>query len=169
MDFLMAESWSPYLVGAGIGVLSWFSFVFSKKALGASTSFARTAGIIWKKYDKERVEGTAYFQKYTPMIDWQWMLVLGVIIGSFISAITAGVFSPSLLPAADFASPLNQIFAGRFFSALVGGILIGFGSRMAGGCTSGHGISGTLQLSISSWIAAICFFVGGIITAILVY
>ena len=38
-----------------------------------------------------------------------------------------------------------------------------FGSRLAGGCTSGHGISGTMQLSVGSWIAVICFFAGGIV------
>ena len=44
-----------------------------------------------------------------------------------------------------------------------------FGARMAGGCTSGHGISGTLQLSVGSWIAVVCFFVGGIATALLMF
>ena len=44
-----------------------------------------------------------------------------------------------------------------------------YGARLAGGCTSGHGISGTLQLAVSSWIAVICFFVGGIVTALLLY
>ncbi len=44
-----------------------------------------------------------------------------------------------------------------------------FGARTAGGCTSGHGISGALQLSVGSWVALICFFVGGIGTAMLLY
>ena len=39
----------------------------------------------------------------------------------------------------------------------------------AGGCTSGHGISGTLQLNVASWIAVICFFVGGAVVANLMY
>jgi len=45
----------------------------------------------------------------------------------------------------------------------------GDGARWAGGCTSGHGISGTLQLAVSSWLAVICFFVGGIATALLIF
>ena len=40
-----------------------------------------------------------------------------------------------------------------------------FGARFAGGCTSGHGISGTMQLNVGSWIAVICFFIGGIAVA----
>ena len=57
----------------------------------------------------------------------------------------------------------------RGFTALVGGALMAFGARMAGGCTSGHGISGTLQLAVSSWISVICFFLGGIAAAMLIY
>jgi len=57
----------------------------------------------------------------------------------------------------------------RFVGALVGGLLIGFGARMADGCTSGHGISGTLQLAVGSWLAFFCFFMGGFVTAIFLY
>jgi len=46
---------------------------------------------------------------------------------------------------------------------------MGLGARWADGCTSGHGISGTLQLSLASWIAVICFFAAGIIAAGLIY
>ena len=169
MEILFRETWNPYLVGAGIGVLSWLSFLISRKALGTSTTFARTSGMIWEKYDKERVADMKYYQKYLPQIDWQWMLVLGIIIGSFISSSLSGTFSLSFRPATEFVSVLNQTVIGRVFSALLGGMLIGFGARWAGGCTSGHGISGTLQLSISSWLAAICFFIGGILTALLLY
>ena len=57
----------------------------------------------------------------------------------------------------------------RAVVAFAGGILMAFGARLAGGCTSGHGISGTLQLNLASWIAVICFFIGGIAVAMLLY
>ena len=53
--------------------------------------------------------------------------------------------------------------------ALIGGIFMGVGARWTGGCTSGHGISGTLQLAVSGWLAVICFFIGGIITAMVIF
>jgi uncharacterized membrane protein YedE/YeeE len=56
-----------------------------------------------------------------------------------------------------------------FVVSLIGGILMGVGARWADGCTSGHRISGTLQLSLSSWTAVICFFAAGIIVAELIY
>jgi uncharacterized membrane protein YedE/YeeE len=57
----------------------------------------------------------------------------------------------------------------RAVIAFGGGILMAFGARLAGGCTSGHGISGTLQLNMASWIAVVCFFVGGIAVAMLLF
>jgi len=57
----------------------------------------------------------------------------------------------------------------RLGTAFVGGIVMAFGARLAGGCTSGHGISGTMQLAVGSWIAVICFFVGGIAAAMLMF
>jgi uncharacterized membrane protein YedE/YeeE len=57
----------------------------------------------------------------------------------------------------------------RVLVAVAGGIILGFGALFAGGCNSGHGISGTLKLAVSSWISAIFFFIGGIITAHLIF
>jgi uncharacterized membrane protein YedE/YeeE len=51
----------------------------------------------------------------------------------------------------------------------LGGGLMAFGARMAGGCTSGHGISGAMQLSVGSWVALLGFFVGGVATAMLLF
>jgi len=48
MEWLITERWSPYVVGAGIGVLSWLTFLLSDKIIGCSTAFARTAGMIEK-------------------------------------------------------------------------------------------------------------------------
>jgi len=168
MDFFRAEQWSPYLVGALIGVLSWVSFVISNKPLGCSTAFARTGGMLERIFRGKKVEERPYYKKFAPAVDWEWMLVLGVIIGSFLSSNLSGRFVWQWVP--GFWS--ETIGAGQFarwLPALVGGIIMGFGARWAGGCTSGHGISGTLQLAVSSWLAALCFFAGGIVSAMLIF
>lgn len=168
MDFLSKLRWSPYIVGIGIGVLSWLTFLFSRKAIGCSTAFARTSGMIEKIFRGKRVERKLYYQNIKPVIEWQWMLVLGIVIGSFISSMLSGGFEWQLFP-----SRWAEVFGTdpylRISVAILGGIFLGFGSRFAGGCTSGHGISGTMQLAVSSWISAICFFVGGIATAFLLF
>jgi uncharacterized membrane protein YedE/YeeE len=92
------------------------------------------------------------------------MLVVGMVIGALISSLLSGDFSWQWVPA-RWAAAFGTDPLHRTLVALVGGILLGFGARWAGGCTSGHGISGTMQLAVSSWISSICFFVGGIAMA----
>ena len=168
MDWLISLRWSPYVVGAGIGILSWFTLLISKKPIGCSTSFARTAGMIEKAVRGPQVELKPYYQKTKPVIDWQWMLVLGVIIGSFLSSILSGAFDLRWVPSL-WATTFGSAAIPRLIVALLGGVIIGFGSRWAGGCTSGHGISGAMQVAVSSWVSAISVVIGGIIAAYLIF
>jgi hypothetical protein len=168
MEFLRPEQWSPYTVGALIGVLSWITFVISDKPIGCSTAFTRTSGMFERIFRGKKTKERPHYKKFAPEVDWQWMLVLGVIIGAFLSSCLSGRFAWQWVP--GFWN--ETVGTGRFtrwFLALVGGIIMGFGSRWAGGCTSGHGISGTLQLAVSSWLAALFFFVGGIASATLIF
>ena len=168
MDWLTAWPWSPYAAGAGIGVLSWLTLFFSGHPLGCSTSFARTAGMIEKLFRGKNVEEKLFYREIPPVVDWQWMLVVGMALGAFLSAQLSGDFRLQWVP-----PRWEAVFGGdrmaRTVVAVAGGILLGFGSRWAGGCTSGHGISGTMQLALSSWVSACCFFIGGIVTALLIF
>jgi len=168
MDILALKLWSPYWVGAGIGILSWFTFLLSDKPIGCSTAFSRTSGMIEQALTGKSVKNQFYYQKFPAEIDWEWMLVLGIIIGSFCSAMLSGEFQLMWLPSIWIARFGLQVFP-RILTAFLGGILMGIGARWANGCTSGHGISGTLQLAVSSWIAVIFFFAGGILAAYLIY
>ena len=84
MDILALKLWSPYWVGAGIGILSWFTFLLSDKPIGCSTAFARTSGMIEQALTGKSVKDQLYYQKFPAEIDWEWMFVLGIIIGSFL-------------------------------------------------------------------------------------
>ena len=168
MNWFTEIQWSPYAVGIGIGILSWFTWLISRKPIGCSTSFARSAGMIERLFRGQKVETKPYYQEVQPVIDWQWMLVLGMIAGALLSSLLSGDFGWQWIPA-QWAAAFGTNTLVRVIAALLGGVLLGFGSRWAGGCTSGHGISGTMQLAVSSWISAICFFVGGIIMAQLLF
>ena len=168
MGFLSEVRWSPYAVGIGIGILSWFSFLISRKPIACSTSFARSAGMVERLLRGGKVDQKPYYRKIGLGVDWQWMLVVGIVIGSLISALLSGDFRWSWVPA-HWAAAFGGSPVLRVFVALIGGVCIGFGARWAGGCTSGHGISGTLQLAVSSWISAICFGVGGVLTAHIIF
>ncbi len=160
--------WSPYVVGAGIGLLSCIAFLLSNKPIGCSTAFARTSGMLEMLFRGDKVKEKAYYQKFTPTVDWEWMLVAGLILGAFLSAVLSSEFRILRIPGIWYAAAGGSVIL-RWGVSLIGGIILGFGARWAGGCTSGHGISGTLQLTVSSWIAACCFFIGGIATAMLLF
>lgn len=163
------SAWSPYLVGTLIGVLSMLTFYFSDKPLGASTAYARIAGLIGLQVAPNHTRSLKYFKENPPKIGWELTLVLAAIVGAFVAAWTGGELTGAFLPAMWQERFGSESYLLRTMVAFAGGILMAFGARMAGGCTSGHGISGTLQLSVGSWVAAICFFIGGIVAAMLMY
>lgn len=155
-------AWSPYLVGALIGVLSWATFYFSDKPIGASSFYASLAGLIGKLVAKKHTESLIYYKTNPPAVNWEFVFVLAAVGGAFIAALTGGEVTREWLPPmweARFGEGTLGLRAG---AAVLGGVLMAFGARLAGGCTSGHGISGTLQLNVGSWIAVICFFIGGV-------
>ncbi len=166
MDWLMLEHWNPYVCGAGLGVLSWLVFLLSNEYLGCSTAFARTAGLLEKLFRGSKTLDRPYYQEVKPQIDWGWLLVAGIFLGALISSLASGSFRAVFVPELWKTEACDSV-AIRAFVGLVGGVLTGFGARWANGCTSGHGLSGTMQLALSSWVAVLLFFAFGILTAFL--
>ena len=163
--------WNPYLVGAGIGVLSWVAFGIMGKALGVSTSFVTVAGLLESIFAADHVRANPYYAKLlvdAPSIDWQFLLVVGLLIGAFLSARLGGSSRVEHVPDlwAWRFGPGRML---RYAAAVVGGILVLFGARMAGGCTSGHAISGGLQMAVGSWVFFVGFFAAGLVTALALY
>lgn len=162
-------AWSPYVVGALLGVLSWLTFYFSDKPIGASSFYATVAGFLGKLIAKKHTEKLAYYKSNPPVVDWEFAFVFAAVGGAFLAAFTGGEFTREWLPPMWEARFGEGSIGLRAAVAILGGVLMAFGARLAGGCTSGHGISGTLQLSVGSWIAVICFFAGGIAVAMLLF
>ncbi len=168
LNLLFETGWSPYLAGAGIGILLWCSFLFSNKPLGCSTAFSRTSGMIESIFCPDKVKDKEYYKMFVPEIEWQWMMVFGIILGACISSVLSGSFQISFIPQ-TFQAAFGDNILLRFLMALVGGIMMGLGARWSWGCTSGHGISGMSQLSLASLVAVMGFFVAGIGTAMILY
>ena len=132
IDLSDKRSWSPYLAGALSGLVLVLSVLVAGKYFGASTTFVRSAGLIEKIFAPERVAEMEYFIKATPTIDWQWMFVVGIFIGSFIAAISSGTFRWKAVP--DMWE--NRFGSGtplRALVAFVGGVIAMFGARLADG------------------------------------
>lgn len=167
-NILKAKSWPPYLVGAGIGILSCFAFLTADHPLGITSAFENTAAIAEKVVVPSAAEQNEYFQDESPKIDWGWMLVLGVFLGALISSkLSDDRDAPDVLALWQWKFGNSTLL--RYSMAFLGGAIMLFGARLAKGCTSGHGISGTLQLAVSSWLFFIIIFAAGIATAFLLF
>jgi len=174
MEFLQKKSWSPYIAGALIGLLAVFTFYTADRPIGVSRAFSQTAAMIQEVFAPEYVRGNEYIQEAMPMvikgvgIDWLWMLVLGIFIGALISSTMSGEFKKEVVPEL-WKSRFGSGKTSRLIAAFIGGVLLLFGARLAGGCTAWHGINGSLQLALSGWIFFMVVFITGIITARIIY
>lgn len=125
-------AWNPYLAGALAGLVSVGSVWFTGKYFGASTTFVRGAGYVEQLFDPSRIKALEYFAKTKPVIDWQFMFVIGILIGSFIAAFSSGSFRIQAIP-----DMWRERFGGgvvkRGLVAFVGGTIAMFGARLADG------------------------------------
>jgi uncharacterized protein len=161
--------WNPFLVGALIGVLSWAVFVIVDKPIGMSTAVSEIAGAVAiPVVGREAVESNTYWSRHSPSINYGLLFLVGTFLGALISSVISGRFRLEVVP-----HVWQERFGGkpvaRLSVAFIGGILTMYGARLAGGCTSGHGISQTLQLAVVGWVFFVSLFVSGLITAWLVF
>lgn len=162
------KGWSPYLAGALTGLVIVLSVWMAGKYFGASTTFVRSAGLIGSTVAPEQTAGNAYFLKTVLKIDWQMLFVIGIFFGALIASLTSGTFKWQAVPDM-WRGQFGETPVLRGVVAFIGGAVALFGARLAGGCPSGHGISGSLQMSISGLIALAFFFIGAVVMARMVY
>ena len=163
--------WSPYAVGAAIGVLSWVTFAWMGKALGTSTTMVQAAGVLEGAVAPEHVKNNMYLAKHLvgkPAFEWQFALVVALFFGAFVAARLARSTFKENVPAL-WAWRFGANPWVRYAGAFAGGAILLCGARMAGGCTSGHAISGGLQLAVSSWVFTGAMFIAGVATAFLLF
>ena len=175
MDFIL-QPWAWYIGGPLIALTLFLYFYFGKN-FGASTNFETLCTIA----GADKVSD--YFKKDWKEQSFALLFVVGLIIGGFISSqylipeqtIDLNPKTVQELTDLGFSNVANQYFPDEIFSdevvfslkgfliLLVSGLLIGFGTRYAGGCTSGHAITGLSSLQLPSLLAVIGFFIGGIL------
>ena len=164
---LTSKAWSPYVAGIVIGLLQIPAFLLIETALGTSSSYVTVGGLIasWVDPSILRIDYVAKHLALTGKNWWQVALVGGIAIGALISMKLSGArrqpISPIWTRALGSPSPTR-----RYAVAFAAGFIMLFGARIADGCTSGHGLSGTAQLAVGSMVAVVAMFAGGIVTAL---
>ena len=156
-----APTGSPrwWTLGVLFGVVSALS-ILSWGPIGVSGTYPRLIGALVQGFDPEWAAGNAYLQKMGSLLKPETFLVLGLPIGGFLARRFFG--GPTTC---ELIHRGERTLGARYRDAFIGGFLILFGARLAGGCTSGHIISGISQLSLSGFLFGGGVFATGILTA----
>jgi uncharacterized membrane protein YedE/YeeE len=166
---LFRAGWNPYIVGAGIGVLSMIVFLIVDKPLGMSTEVSKWSGWLASIFSgSDAVADNPYWAKTKPAFGYSTVFLVATFLGALLSAKLGGTFRIEKVPTV-WGERFGGSVGKRMVAAFAGGFVILYGARMAGGCTSGHGISGTLQLAVSGWVFFAVMFAAGIATAKLMF
>ena len=161
--------------GGGLLGAVFFAAVLLVKPVGVSTEFAVAAGWIWSLFSPENMANNPYFagklaKAVANPLNYGVVFVGCMMVGAFLSALLRGGVPkeersmPGLWRANFGNSPVK-----RYAAAFVGGVIVLYGARLAGGCTSGHMMSGMMQTSLSGYLFALGAFGAGIPVALMLY
>jgi uncharacterized membrane protein YedE/YeeE len=159
MNGLQPLHWAA--AGAGIAVITLLLLFLANRRLGLSSGFEDICSLVLP---------FRYFRRSSLLSARRWRLplVAGLLLGGFLSAVTGGGWAPQWdLGMFDQVIALGT--AGKLAWMFVGGLFIGFGTRLAGGCTSGHGIFGLSNFELPSLVTTLSFMAAGMVTTNLVY
>jgi len=155
---------NPYAAGAGLGILLFLAFLITGNGLGASGGLNRILVFFQNMVWPEHIDQVPYLLKMAggatnPLDSWIVFLTVGTVIGGFISGTLGGRVKVETNKGPGTSKKT------RWFMAFMGGILMGYGARLARGCTSGQGLSGGAGLSVGSWAFMFAVFAGAYLFA----
>ena len=156
--------WSPYLAGVGLGLALLASFVLAGQGLGASRAFTVVPGAAMKAVLPVYTGTLTYLSKYielSPFKDWTVVEVSGLFLGALIGVFLSSGFKFRFDRAAGMTIGMRTV------AAFGGGVVLGFASRLARGCTSGVALTGGAQFALSGWVFVIAMFASGFLFAAL--
>jgi len=175
--------------GFALGLV-FFIAILLVKPIGVSTQFVIFDGMLWSLFSKELItqdeaakyqhrsnnaylnkSGGQYAKNISKPINYGFVFVLSIILGAFISSKTQGPVDTKFNKAVPeiWKKRFGDSHCKRYIFAFLGGILVLFGSRLAGGCTSGHMMSGMMQTAVSGYLFAASAFLAAIPCALLTY
>ena len=152
---------SPYQAGICLGLTLLATFYIAGRGLGASGAIALVTAQSTYTVIPDFISRLQYFEQYItpimPLINWNLFLLGGLFLGSLAGALMSGNFKVVMDRGASMSVKT------RLLTAFFGGIMIGFASRLARGCTSGVVLTGGAQLAVAGWIFMVAMFAAGFI------
>jgi uncharacterized membrane protein YedE/YeeE len=149
------------IAGGAIAAVAVALVLVGNRRLGVSSGFEDVCSLVLDR---------AYFRRHALMANRGWRLpfLAGLVLGGFLSAVLGGGWSPTwALGMFDETIALGH--AAKLAWMFAGGLLVGFGTRMSNGCTSGHGIMGLSNFELPSFLATSTFMAAGMVTTHVLY
>ncbi len=150
---------NPYLAGIGLGLVLLSAFVIMGRGLGASGALSSVVTLVVNTVSPMHAQSNPFYQEYlntptgNPLNDWLVYEILGVLIGGLMSGLISGRVRRTVDKSA------RVTISTRMAYAFGGGVLMGLGSKIARGCTSGQALTGGALLSVGSWVFMIAVFI----------
>jgi len=160
MNTTIRPFWPPLTAGIALGLVLLMTFLLTGHGLGASGFYTRLTAWFGGEFAGAATQANSYLGPMlkggAPLASWISWEIVGVLLGGLLATLTSGRFRLRL------DGPTRVSGSGRLALALGGGMLTGFGARLARGCTSGIGLSGSAPLAIAGFVFLIGFFIVGI-------
>jgi len=154
---LLRRPWPWWAVGPLVGLMPAALLLLGNRMFGVSANLRHACAILVPK-------SATFFDYDWRAGAWNLAFVAGILAGGFVGGVLLSDPAPTLGPPSAFSwAALGT--AGGWIILVGGGFLVGFGTAWAGGCTSGHGLSGVADLQAASLLALAAFFAGGIVTS----
>ena len=155
---------NPYLAGTLLGLVLFASFYVTGGGLGASGALTHVHAGVLRWFAPDHVDRVAYLADIAGGARDPWdvagvYMLIGTVLGGLLSGLVNRRFRFEVRKGPNISVPARLGFA------LAGGAIMGFGARLARGCTSGQALSGGAVLSVGSWAFALAVFAGGYLVA----
>ena len=156
--------WHPLVAGITLGFVLLLAFLITGHGVGASGFFTRLSATISNWIAPTWTMANQYFGPFvqgttSPLSSWITWEIVGVVVGALAGSLVGRRFRLTIERGIDVTH------GRRLFLAFVGGILVGFGARLARGCTSGLGLSGSATLAVAGFVFLIGFFAAGLVVS----
>lgn len=168
-EIMKKKVWSPWVAGALLGITATASYAIADKTIGSSGGIESLVSIIGHALNLNWANSMYFKYQMPPLISFQIILFIGMLLGSFTASKWSKDFKLRMVPDRQWSETFGPSKVKRWLMIFVGGVIIEYAAGIAGGCTSGLAISGTMQLSPAGLIFIIGLFVSGIITTKVLY
>ena len=156
---------NPYVVGVGLGLVLLAAYLIMGRGLGASSAPSTVVAVVVNKIAPEHTANNNFYKDYigdgttNPLKDWIIFEVIGVAIGGFLSGSLAHRIKGKVEKGPNISVKMRLTYA------FIGGTLMGFGAKLARGCTSGQALTGGAVLNLGGWAFMFAVFGGGYLAA----